>query len=847
VKRILFILIVLLAAGAAGGAWWWGRQSLPPLNGEARLPGLAGPVEVLFDEWGVPHVYATGPEDAWAAAGTLHARDRLWQMELYRRAAYGRLSEVLGERTLPVDKRFLTLGIKEAAHAEWQAADPGVRAALLRYAEGVNAQISRAVGRFKPLEFQILRFDPAPWTPIDSLAVGRLLAWRLAENHHSELVRHALASKFGAAEANRLAGSYPPDAPTVLSPTAVPHVGSSTYVPSVGSTGVLEAGVLTAGTAVTNPREPTSGTHVRNPRKEPPWPAGLEWLRPAGRGLSNNFVVSGSRTTTGRPLLANDPHLQIEFPSVWYEMHLVAAGLDVMGVTIPGTPFVIIGHNQHIAWGVTNTGADVQDLYVERLDLNRRRYLSRGQWVPIDITTADIPVRGRAAEPFEIWRTRHGTVFAEVGSLDWRAPPAWLTRGAERLGERRAFTLRWDISGEMAGAFEALDRAANWDEFVAAVERFTAPSQNFVFADVDGNIGYAMSGVLPLRSNGNGTSPVDGAGGEGEWIGRVDPATLPRALNPKIGYITSSNNEVDRQWRGLITHDWAAPFRAMRLHQALTFTEKWGLSSASQLQMDNVSVAAEQILGGVDAAVAAGKAVGASEVALRTLEQLRAWDRRVDARPVVALFQAFEDALWRRTFADEMGPELFDAFYEWAGAERPAGLYAVLGDSDSKWFDDIGTIDRRETRNQIYLLAARDAVDRLEREYGRQDEWNWGRMHAAVFTHALSTGGFPLRWLFDGGVSELTGDGTTVMRVSHNRLAPFRAWELPSWRQVLDVGGWDDSRVVLPAGQSGHPLSPHYFDQNELWRQGLYRSQPFTRAAVDRARAHRLLLMPASP
>jgi penicillin amidase len=315
-------------------------------------------------------------------------------------------------------------------------------------------------------------------------------------------------------------------------------------------------------------------------------------------------------------------------------------------------------------------------------------------------------------------------------------------------------------------------------------------------------------------------------------------------MNPKIGYITSSNNEVDRNWSGLITRDWAAPFRAMRLHQALTYNEKWGVLNAAQLQTDTVSVAAEQIVAVIDDAIAAGKRSGAGEVALRALEELRSWDRRVDARPVVVLYQSFEDALWRRTFVDEMGQELFDTFYEWAGAERPAGLYAILNQPDARWFDDIATIDRRETRNEIYLLAARDAVDRLERDYGSRDDWNWARMHAAEFSHPLSTGGMPLRWLFNRGPSELHGDGTTVNRVSYNRLQPFRAWEIPSWRQVIDVGGWDDSRVVLPAGQSGHPLSAHYFDQNDLWRQGHYRVQPFTRAAVDAARRHRLLLVP---
>jgi penicillin amidase len=808
VKRILFILIVLLAAGAAGGAWWWGRQSLPPLDGELSLPGLAGPVEVLFDEWGVPHVYATAPEDAWAAAGLLHARDRLWQMELYRRAAYGRLSEVLGAEALPIDKRLVTLGLKAAAEAEWQAANPAVRTALTRYAEGVNAHRAQVAGRQSPLEFQLLRFEPAPWTAIDSLVVGRLLAWRLAENHTSELVRHALASRFGAADAQRLAGTYPSDAPTIVLPD-----GSRTAVS----------------------------------REAAPRVAGLEWLDPgARRGLSNTFVVAASRTTTGRPILANDPHLQIEFPGVWYEMHLVAAGLDVIGVTIPGTPFVVIGHNQRIAWGVTNTGADVQDMYVERIDLTGRRYMRGGQWVPIDVLNAEIPVRDAPPEPFEVWRTRHGAVFADVGS-SWKEPPAWLTRGADRQGERRAFSLRWDVSGEMAGAFEALNRAANWKEFLAAVERFTAPSQNFVYADVDGNIGYAMSGVLPVRAGGNGTMPIDGTSGEGEWVGRTDPTRLPRVMNPKIGYIATSNNEIDRNWSGLITRDWAAPFRAMRLNQALTFNEKWDVGNATQLQTDTVSVAAEQVARGFEGAIASAKSSGGSDVAVRALQELRAWDRRVDARPVVALYQAFEDALWRRTFVDEMGQELFDTFYEWAGAERPAGLYTILDEAGSRWFDDIGTIDRRETRNEMYVLAARDAIDRLEREHGAREQWNWARIHAAEFSHPLAAGGFPLRWLFNRGPSELAGDGTTVNRVSYNRLQPFRAWEIPSFRQVLDVGGWDDSRVVLPAGQSGHPLSPHYFDQNDLWRQGQYRAQPFSRAAVDTARAHRLLLVPASP
>ncbi|MBA3271765.1 MAG: penicillin acylase family protein, partial [Acidobacteria bacterium] len=580
-----------------------------------------------------------------------------------------------------------------------------------------------------------------------------------------------------------------------------------------------------------------------SPGSAPSWPPGLEWLHPgARRGGSNNWVVAGDRMASGRPLLANDPHLQLEFPGVWYEMHLVAAGLDVIGVTVPGTPFVVLGHNARIAWGMTNTGADVQDLFIERVDLPSRRYFYQGQWHRIQVTETSIPVRGAAAEPFEVWRTRHGTLFAEVG-LDWENAPAWLSPHRERIGERRAFALRWDAAGgEMAGAFEALNRAGSWPEFTAAIERFAAPSQNVVYADVDGNIGYAMSGVLPQRSSGVGILPSDGTTGEGAWSGRIAPAALPRLLNPPRGFITSSNNHIDRQWSGLITRDWAAPYRSTVLHQAMGRATHVALATAASWQNDVTGLAAAHVLGGIDRAIASARQGQADRSALNTLEQLQAWDKRIDGRPVVTLYHLFEDALWRRTFADEMGEPLFSHFYEWAGAERPAGLYAILDEPSSHWFDDIGTIERRETRADVYAIAAADAAERFRVDYGGDGAWT--DVHAARFAHPLAAGMAPLAWLFNRGPSPVAGDGYTVMRMSYNRLRPFAAWEVPSWRQLFDVGNWDEAQVVLPGGQSGHPLSRHYFDQNEMWRLGQYRRQPFSRSAVGAARAHRLLLLP---
>jgi len=842
-KRILFAMVTLVLLAAASG-WWWTRSSLPALDGELALPGLRAPVEVLIDGYGVPAVYANDTDDAWFAAGALHARDRLWQMELYRRVTTGRLSEVMGEATLPIDQRFLTLGLRKAAQDEWARTTPAVKTALERYAAGVNAVASPLSGRRRPIEMQVLGITPVPWTPEDSLAVGRLLAWRLAENHQAELVRGALSSKLGEAAARELAGRYPVDGPAILGGVALPQEATKSPTPPRPE---RSRPTSLEGASPTEARPVRRSALREGGSAEAPWPPGLEWLRPGvKRGNSNSWVVAGRKTTSGRALLANDPHLPIEFPSVWYELHLVAAGLDVTGVTIPGVPFVVIGHNARIAWGITNTGADVQDLFLERIDVGKKAAFHRGEWVPIDVTPADIPIRGHA-QPyrFEVWKTRNGPIFADVG-LDWDAPPSWLSPEGRPSDQRRAYSIQWDAGGDLAASFEALNRSTDWTSFTTAIELFAVPSSNIVYADVDGNIGYAMSGRLPVRASGDGSMPLDGASGAGAWHGIVPASSLPRLINPAAGFISSANNEVDRGFQGVITRDWAAPFRAARLRERLSQPGSVDLDAMLALQNDRRSLAADAVLEGIDSAVAAARGRAADASAAAVLNVLANWDRVVDARPVVSLYEAFEDALWRRTFLDEMDEPLFLAFYEWAGAERFAGLHMVVGDRQSPWFDDITTVDRRESRDEIFLLAARDAEDRLQNEYGGTSRRAWDRLHAAHFEHPLGSVALPLAWLFNRGPVPIAGDGTTVMRVSWNRLRPFAAWEYPSWRQILHAGQWDESRVSMPAGQSAHPLSPHYFDQNEIWRNGRYRLQPFSRQAVQAASRHRLLLIPGA-
>jgi penicillin amidase len=573
-------------------------------------------------------------------------------------------------------------------------------------------------------------------------------------------------------------------------------------------------------------------------------PPGLEWLATTARaGGSNSWVVAGTRTATGRPLLANDPHLGLEMPSLWYEMHLVAAGLDVAGSSIPGAPFIVIGHNQSIAWGLTNTGADVQDFYVEDVDFATKRYQYQGAWLPLSIEKVRIDVRGwTQPDVYEVHSTRHGPLVAT--ERDWEEPPVF-TPGQGRSWPR-PLALRWDAVSlaEGGGVFEALNRARSWDEFLEAVRRFGAPSQNFVYADTAGNIGYAMSGVLPVRAQGDGSVPAPGWTGTHEWIGHVRTERLPTSLNPPSGMLVTANGEIDRSWPGVMTRDWAAPYRTMRILERLG--ARGGLDAAAfrAIQGDTRSPQAARVVSAVQQA-AKSLAMKRSDAEGRTaVDRIRLWDGVVDGRPVVSLYQAFLRALWRRTFADELDAVTFERFYEYGLDERYVGIEAILDQPTSSWWDDIGTVDQVESRDEIVLLAASDALRLMREKFGDESRWGWDRLHAADFAHTLAAGGRVLGWIFSRGPVPVGGDSYTLNKTAIDRRAPFGVTDISSYRQIVDVGAWDHTLAVNPTGQSGHIRSPHYFDQNALWARTEYRSFPFTRAAVDAAKAHRLLLVP---
>ena len=807
------VLLLLLVAVFAFG-WWWIRRPILPLDGRLPLSGLLAPVEVRFDRFAIPHIYAGSDGDAWEAVGYLQARDRLWQMELYRRAASGRLSEVLGDDTIAIDRQFLTLELRRAAEVEWlriQRNAPGVRAAFERYAEGVNATMRVARGRL-PLEIQLLRIQPEPWSPIDSLAIGKLFAWRLGENHTAELLRYSLVDAIGP-RANELLPDMPEWAPTILDPRQ-----------GKGQRAEGRA-VASRRSSVVSLESPVVSRQSRVASR--PLPRGLEWLSPDARAMSNSWVVAGSRTASGRPLLANDPHLVMEMPSVWWEAHVVSDTLNVTGVTIPGIPFIVIGHNARLGWGLTNVGADVQDFFIEQLDSSRERYRVGDAWLPLEVTHHQIRVKGRDVPvEFDVRSTRHGPV---LNTDAWRDVQPGPPSEPVRL-DATVLALKWDavFEGETAVAFDALARARNWTEFVAGVRRFSAPAQNVVYADVDGNIGYAMSGLLPVRVSGDGSAPVAGWEEDAGWRGSIDTAELPAILNPASGQIVTANNEVDRQLAFVVTRDWVAPFRAERVLNLLGSRTGLDARDMASIQADVTSGAADRLLKALD-----GDALPA---------ELRKWDRLVDGRPVSLLYEAFEEALWRRTFADEMPPPLFDRFHRYAGNERFAGLHAIVTDADSQWFDDRTTLEVRERRDDVVRQAMEDAQTGLRARFGDPATWRWDQRHAVTFSHALSGGGKLLQWFFSRGPVPVSGDGMTVNKTTTNLRRPYETSEAASYRQILDVGAWDGSMAVNTTGQSGHASSPHYFDQNRLWQQGEYHPMPFTRQVVEAATTSWLML-----
>jgi len=790
---VIIVLLVVLLLITSGG-YVFVRRSFPKTDGTIQVAGLKSKVEVYRDQHGIPHLYADNLEDLFFAQGYVHAQDRLWQMEFNRRVGNGTLSEVLGETTLSTDRFLRTIGTRRAAEADWAVFDDKTRLILESYAAGVNAFIESHENRL-PLEFTILGFKPAPWTPLDSLVWGKMMCWDLGGNWETELLRAELVDKLGEEKVQELLPPYPDEGPFIIPPEVKSYAG-------------LGAGILD-----------------EYARAE----ALLDW---GGEGVgSNNWVVDGTRTTTGMPLLANDPHLGLSLPSIWYEMGLHGGGFDVVGASFPGAPCIIIGHNQHIAWGVTNVEPDVQDLYIEKINpANPHQYEYQGQWEDMDVVQEEIEVKGRD-EPLllKVRLTHHGPIINDVvGSLK-DSPDVLAFRWTALEGER------------LFQSVYMLNQARNWEEFRAALRHWGVPAQNFVYADVEGNIGYQTPGNIPIRANGQGLVPVPGWTGEYEWTGYIPFNELPSAYNPPTHFIVTANNKVvPDDYPYFISHEWSAPYRAQRIVHLLTAKDKLSVQDLSQIQADTYSIPGKQLVPYLLALEPQGT------LEEQAMEQLRTWDFRneVDS-PGAAIFQVFYLQLVENTFADELGEELFEDYLDRDEFHHIA-LERLMEQLDSPWFDDVSTSEV-EGRDEIVRRSFKGAIAYLGNRFGdTPSRWAWGQLHTMTFVHdPLGQSGIgPLEMLFNRGPIPAQGSGYTVDAASFDYTEPFAMNFGVSYRQIIDLGDWGNSLFIHTTGQSGHPLHRHYADMMAPWQAVEYHPMHFDKTSIEADKEGVLILTP---
>ncbi len=839
VLTVVLVVVVVLAAGGLGYAIRLARAGLPAYSAAVVLPRLEAEVRIYRDADGVPHIFATTLPDLFFAQGYAQAQDRLWQMDLSRRAVQGRLAEIFGAGYVDSDHFLRTIGFYRAAEASLAVYPPEVTAIAQAFADGVNAYIGQAGGRL-PIEFTILGYTPEPWTVTDSAAIGKYMSWVLGGNMQAELFYLALTEKLGPEAAASLFPVYPDDGPiTTVSPFGGwAGTGDGAVGPAAGAPAATAAGSTWSGDALgreDGSSERSIAAVLRLLNVIEVATLGLGEAGPAGLG-SNNWVVAGQHTATGKPLLANDMHLEIKAPSIWYQNHLFCPGeLNVTGVIFPGVPGVIVGHNERVAWGVTNVGPDVQDLYIERPHPdNPYLFEYDGQWEQARVYREEIRVKGQTDPVIrEVVVTRHGPIVSDV------------VGGEEGLPV--ALALRWtalEPSCELA-ALIGFNRAADWDEFRQALEMFRSPAQNFVFADVDGNIAYRANGLIPIRKAGNGLLPVPGWTSDYEWTGFIPWDELPSLVNPAAGVIVTANNRVPAPgYRYFLSSAWSPPYRAASIWEELRGRSGLTAQDMMAIQLDMKNLQASRLLPAIRAALApegeagaagaagaagpAGAAFTATEAA--ALEILLAWasDNPQDlaSSPGPSIFHVFYHEALRATFADELGEELFRQFLK---SGSPINTFdSLLLSGESVWFDDVTTPEVVEGPADVLVRAFRAAVARLGETLGGQpSSWEWGKLHTITFDHPMGGVSF-LRPLVNRGPYPIGGSAVTAAAMSYRAGdPPYEVQSSAPWRFVADLADLNQCYDIMAIGVSGQPLSRHYADQMDRWLAGEYRLMLF--------------------
>ncbi len=793
IVSISVLVLLLLAALVLLRLFSIARSALPQIDGTVAVEGLSAPVRVTRDSHGIPTIDANTIDDLFFAQGYVTAQDRMFQMDLMRRAAEGDLAEIVGDVALKHDRQQRILGIRATSEKDVLNANPEDRQRFEAYARGINAYIKSHRDRL-PLEFRILRYSPKPWTMQESLAIAYQMVETLSISPKAALAREKILAKLGPElTADLYVNTSWRDHP----PTMEPHFGNS----------------APAGPDSVSPKR-TAALPDELPELLGPFLQDFMRDQPAPMG-SNNWAVSGAHTTTGKPLLSNDMHLGHQVPNLWYEAHLHSGDFDVVGVSLPGDPYVLVGHNRRIAWGCTNVGPTVEDAYVETFN-QQGQYLTPSGWKSPEVRREVIHVKGKPDMTLDVQVTRHGPIVSELSP-----------------GETRKIALRWTLYEGIRNPFFHVDSAQDWQQFRRALSEFDAPGQNLVYADVDGNIGYQATGKVPIRT-GDGKLPVDGSNDAHEWTGYIPFDRLPSVLNPPSGIIATANGRISPDnYPFSISMEWEAPWRTDRIYRVLASGRKFSPADMLGLEMDVYSELDHFVADKLVLAVA--HTTNASARAHQAADILRNWNGQMDANSAApTIVSEARTELIRLLLEPKLGPAPADGpdsalswkTYHWM--METAWLENVLSQSPERWLPPGMT-----TFDDVLVASLEETLKRAPQDL---NSWKWGPENSVTIQNPI-LGRIPVLRYWTGPGKQLQSGSVYTVKAAGRDYGP-------SERFTADLSNLDASTLNVVTGNAGNFLSPYYMDQWEAWYRGYTFSLPFSQSVVEKSAAHRLMMRP---
>jgi penicillin amidase len=801
---------------------------LPTLNTTLILDGLQHPVEVYWDKYGVPHVYAKNRNDMFYAMGYLHAQDRLWQMELQRRVVTGTMSEVFGETTLTVDRIFRTLGLFHKAKNDWTVFEKSHREyvkGFTAYVEGVNEYVRKKSSQL-PLEFTILGIEPTEWNIQEVLALGRLTCWQLTAGDQTEFPRLIFQEILGPQLTQDFDILYEDTNPSTLN--------------FLKDKGIFEFNPQVEGLDLNRILPPYIRSH----------------------GASNAWSIHGNLTKSGKPIVANDPHLMSSSPSPWYQMHLVSESktepFNAIGVTLPGLPIIAIGHNNRIAWGMTVSMVDLKDHFVEHFFPNGT-YEYKGRAIEPTRRVETIHIKGKPSYTEHVIETVHGPIISTFLPVFNQTASSVLHKFQDNgvsVAVAYASVALMNESTQAEGQW-LLNIAENWDDFVNAVHKMDIGSFNIIYGDADGNIGYYLSGHIPIRQKGNGLVPVPGWTGEYDWIGFVPPSERPYTLNPKSGYIVSANHKiVSDDYKYFMGKIWNNGYRGRRIEDIIKEFKnkgmKMGVKENERIHLDVISIPGIEFSRKLLSYISKERMSHLENV---TLSILRDWDGSMHISSVAAsIYQLTRSALLRRVLLSRIPSAMarhlrgvsftpISNFAEYLGHDI-VNLLRLLDNEHSEWWVKLGG------RAQTLRDSLNDTIQWLIHEFGSDpSSWHWGKIHQQTFVHLLSKQK-PFNLVFDVGPVPIFGDDDTVARsgfIRDENLKPFDVVIGTSYRQIVDFSDFDQSKWIMPPGQSARLSSPHHSDLLPLWAAGKYTDMLWSKSKIVANSCQKTLLQPKVP